>query len=72
MRGRWGFFLDSPWVYLVLGLVGAAILAFRGWELWSVGYLPLPQQSPGLALATAGVALVLYGAGVGFSVPRRY
>ena len=69
MRGRWGFFLDSPWVYLVLGLVGAAILAFRGWELWSVGYLPLPQQSPGLALATAGVALVLYGAGIGFSVP---
>ena len=72
MRGRWGFFLDSPWVYLALGLVGAAILAFRGWELWSVGYLPMPQQSPGLALATAGVALVLYGAGVGFSVPRRY
>jgi hypothetical protein len=72
MRGRWGFFLDSPWVYLALGLVGASILAFRGWELWSVGYLPLPQQSPGLALATAGVALVLYGAGVGFSVPRRY
>ena len=48
------------------------ILAYRGWELWSVGYLPLPQQSPGLALATAGVALVLYGAGIGFSVPRRY
>ena len=72
MRGRWGFFLDSPWVYLALGLVGAAILAFRGWELWSVGYLPLPQQSPGLALATAGVALVLYGAGTGLSVPRRY
>ena len=72
MRGRWGFFLDSPWVYLVLGLVGAVTLAYRGWELWSVGYLPLPQQSPGLALAAAGVALVLYGAGIGFSVPRRY
>jgi hypothetical protein len=71
MRGRWGFFLDSPWVYLVLGLVGAAILTYRGWELWSVGYLPLPQQSPGLALATAGVALVLYGAGTGFSAPRQ-
>jgi hypothetical protein len=72
MRGRWGFFLDTPWVYLVLGLVGAAALAYRGWELWSVGYLPLPQQSPGLALAAAGVALVLYGAGTGFGVPRRY
>jgi hypothetical protein len=72
MRGRWGFFLDSPWVYLLLGLAGAAAVAYRGWELWSVGYLPLPQQSPGLALAAAGVALVLYGAGTGFGVPRRY
>ena len=39
----------------LLGLVGAAALAYRGWELWSVGYLPLPQQSPGLALAAVGV-----------------
>ena len=72
MRGRWGFFLDSPWVYLGLGLVGAAVLVYRAWELWSVGYLPLPQQSPGLALAAVGVALVLYGAGAGFGVTRRY
>jgi hypothetical protein len=72
MRGRWGFFLDSPWVYLVLGLVGAAVLVYRAWELWSVGYVPLPQQSPGLALATVGVALVLYGAGSGVGEPRRY
>ena len=72
MRGRWGFILDAPAVYLVLGLVGAAALAYRGWELWSVGYVPLPQQSPGLAVAAVGVALVLYGAGSGFGVPRRY
>src|SRR4029453_2788404 len=72
MRGRWGFFLDAPWVYLLLGLVGGVALVYRGWQLWSVGYLPLPQQSPGLALATIGVALVLYGAGTGFGVPRRY
>jgi hypothetical protein len=72
MRGRWGFILDTPVVYLVLGVVGAAALAYRGWELWSVGYLPLPQQSPGLALAAVGVALVLYGAGSGFGAPRRY
>ncbi|HEU5325994.1 MAG TPA: hypothetical protein VFV59_08955 [Candidatus Limnocylindria bacterium] len=72
MRGRWGFFLDSPWTYLVLGLVGGAALAYRGWELWSAGYLPLPQQSPGLALAAVGVALLLYGAGAGFGAPRRY
>lgn len=72
MRGRWGFVLDSPWVYLALGLVGAAALAYRGWELWSVGYVPLPQQSPGLAVAAAGVALVLYGAGTGFGSSRRY
>jgi hypothetical protein len=64
MRGRWGFVLDAPWVYL--------LLAYRGWQLWSVGYVPLPQQSPGLALAAVGVALVLYGAGTGFGVPRRY
>jgi hypothetical protein len=72
MRGHWGFFLDSPWTYLALGLVGGAALAYRAWELWSVGYLPLPQQSPGLALATIGVALLLYGAGAGFGAPRRY
>ena len=72
MRGRWGFILDSPWVYLLLGVVGAGAVAYRGWELWSVGYLPLPQQSPGLALAAVGVAFVLYGAGSGFGAPRRY
>lgn len=72
MRGRWGFILDTPAVYLTLGVVGAAALAYRGWELWSVGYLPLPQQSPGLALAAVGVALVLYGAGSGFGAHRRY
>jgi hypothetical protein len=72
MRGRWGFVLDAPAAYLALGMVAAAALAYRGWELWSVGYLPLPQQSPGLALAAVGVALVLYGAGAGFGVPRRY
>lgn len=72
MRGRWGFFLDSPWVYLALGAVGAVALAYRGWELWSVGYLPLPQQSPGLAVAAVGVAMLLYGAGTGFGAPRRY
>jgi len=72
MRGRWGFILDAPWVYLALGLVGAGALLYRGWELWSVGYLPLPQQSPGLAVAAVGVALVLYGAGSGFGVSRRY
>ena len=72
MRGRWGFFLDSPWVYLALGVLGAGALAYRGWELWSVGYLPLPQQSPGLAVAAVGVAMLLYGAGTGFGAPRRY
>jgi hypothetical protein len=71
MRGRGGVVLDSPWVYLLIGIVGGAALAYRGWELWSVGYLPLPQQSPGLAVAAVGVALLLYGAGAGFSAPRR-
>jgi hypothetical protein len=72
MRGRWGFFLDSPWIYLGLGVIAAAALAYRGWELWSVGYLPLPQQSPGLVVAAVGVAMLLYGAGTGFGAARRY
>jgi hypothetical protein len=72
MRGRWGFFLDSPWIYLGLGVIAAAALAYRGWELWSVGYLPLPQQSPGLAVVAVGVAMLLYGAGTGFGAARRY
>ena len=70
MRGRWGFVLDAPWAYLVLGLAAAAALAFRIWELWSLGYLPLPQRSPGIAAAVVGVALVLYGAGIGFGQRR--
>ena len=70
MRGRWGFMLDSPWAYLLLGVVAAAALGYRLWELWSVDFLPLPQQSPGLAAAAVGVALLLYGAGVGFTARR--
>jgi hypothetical protein len=70
MRGRWGFILDAPWVYLLLGLVAASALGYRAWELWSGGYLPLPQRSPGLAVAAVGVALVLYGAGTGFGTRR--
>jgi hypothetical protein len=72
MRGRWGFILDAPLAYLFLGAIAGAALIYRGWELWSVGYLPLPQQSPGLALAAVGVAFVLYGAGIGFGAARRY
>lgn len=67
MRGRWGFLLDAPAVYLGLGLVATAALAYRAWELWSVGFLPLPQSSPGIAAAAVGIALVLYGAGRGLS-----
>jgi hypothetical protein len=70
MRGRWGFVLDAPWAYLVLGLAAAAALGWRVWELWMLGFLPLPQQSPGIAAAAAGVALLIYGAGVGFTVRR--
>jgi hypothetical protein len=71
MRGRWGFVLDAPIAYLLLGLVAAVALAWRAWELWSVDYLPAPDRSPGMALAVVGVALLLYGAGTGFSAPRR-
>ena len=72
MRGRWGFFLDVPMTYLALGLLAAGALLYQGWELWSVGYLPLPQQSPGLAVAAAGIATVLYGAGTGFGTRRSW
>ncbi len=71
IRGRWGFVLDAPAVYLVLGLAAAGALAYRAWELWSVGFLPVPQHSPGIAAAAVGIALLLYGAGRGFSA-RRY
>lgn len=70
MRGRWGFILDAPWTYLLLGVTAAGALLYRVWELWRFGFLPLPQQSPGIAAAAAGVALVLYGAGIGFTVRR--
>ena len=70
MRGRWGFVLDAPAAYLALGLAAAVALGYRAWELWSVGYLPVPQRSPGIAAAAVGVALMLYGAGRGFTVRR--
>jgi hypothetical protein len=70
MRGRWGFVLDAPAAYLSLGLAAAIALGYRFWELWSVGYLPFPQRSPGIAAAAVGVALMLYGAGRGFIVRR--
>jgi hypothetical protein len=70
MRGRWGFVLDAPWVYLALGLVAAAALVARIWELWSVGFVPLPQHSPGLGVAAVGIGLVLYGAGRGLAAAR--
>lgn len=70
MRGRWGFMLDAPWAYLVLGVAAAAALGFRVWELWSVSFLPLPQRSPGIAAAAVGVFLLLYGAGTGLAQRR--
>jgi hypothetical protein len=71
LRGRWGFFLDAPGTYLVLGVAGAAALLFRGGELWSVGYVPIPQSSPGFAVATVGIGMLLYGAATGFGAPQR-
>jgi hypothetical protein len=72
MRGRWGFVLDTPAIYLGLGLVAAAALLYQAWELWSVGYLPFPQRSPGLAVAAVGIATLLYGAGTGFGTRRSW
>ena len=47
-------------------------LVWRGWELWSVAYLPLPQTSPGLIVAIVGVGLFLYGAGTGIGSRRTF
>jgi hypothetical protein len=71
LRGRHGFILDSPPVYVLLGVVAALALAVRGWQLWSVGYLPVPERSPGLAVAAAGVGALLFGAGSWLATPRR-
>jgi hypothetical protein len=71
-RGRWGFALDAPGIYLILGLAAAAALVWRAWELWSVSYLPLPQNSPGLIMAIVGVGLFLYGAGTGMGSRRTF
>ncbi|MFN2484515.1 MAG: hypothetical protein ABR509_06220 [Candidatus Limnocylindria bacterium] len=74
MRGRYGFLFDAPLAYLVLGLIAGAALAYRGWELVSLSYLPFPDRAPGFAAAVAGVAFVLYGAGTGITSDsaRRY
>ena len=66
MRGGWSFSLDRPAAYLVLGLAALAAVLYRGWQLWSVAYVPLPQTSPGLAVAALGVGVLLYGVLVGF------
>lgn len=72
VRGRWGFALDAPGIYLLLGLAAAAALVWQGWQLWSVSYLPLPQSSPGLIVAIVGVGLFLYGAGTGMGRRRTF
>jgi hypothetical protein len=45
---------------------------YRAWQLWSVGYVPLPQTSPGLAVAAVGIGMLLYGAASGFGAVERY
>jgi hypothetical protein len=72
MRGRRGFALDRPAIYLVIGLAALVALAYRGWQLWAVGYVPLPQSSPGLAVAAVGIGMLLYGAGSAVGTVRRY
>ena len=67
MRGRYGFFLDAPATYLVLGLAAAAAVIYRAWELISVSYLPFPDRAPGYAVAVVGVVFLLYGAGSGLA-----
>lgn len=71
LRGRSGFVLDSALVYLLLGLVAGVALVVRAWQLWSVGFLPFPDRSPGLAVAAAGIVVMLFGAGGWLSAPRR-
>ena len=71
MRGRYGFFLDAPLTYLVVGLAAAGAVVYRGWELVSVSYLPFPDRAPGYAVAAVGVAFVLFGAGSGLAAGSR-
>jgi len=76
MRGEWGFVLDAPVPYLVLGLTAATALLYRAWELWTAQYIPVPSTSPGFAAAAVGIGLVLYGSGAALASraesARRY
>ena len=73
MRGRWGFVLDAPWVYL-----GAGAGRRRRRSPTASGSCGRSatcrcrSSRRGWRPAAVGVALVLYGAGRGFGVPRRY
>lgn len=72
MRSRRGFVLDTSVTYIALGVVAALALVYRAWQLWSVGYVPLPQTSPGLAVAAAGIGMLLYGGASGYGAVQRY
>lgn len=72
MRARRGFALDTSVTYIVIGAVAGLALVYRAWQLWSVGYVPLPQTSPGLAVAAVGIGMMLYGGATGFGVVQRY
>ena len=72
MRGRWGFFLDAP-----CGLSHPGPGRWRRARLSRLAALVggVPAASAAVARSrprAVGVALVLYGAGTGFGVPKRY
>lgn len=62
--------LDRPLSFVILTIVAWLGLAFRAFDLWSLGAIGLPDRSPGLWLAGLGL-LILSRAVYDISRERR-
>jgi len=54
--------VDRPASFVLVVSVGVAALALRALQLWGISALALPDRSPGLWIAAAGMLLAAWGA----------